>query len=140
MSEDLDPGAKFQAFAEQGLFQLLMDAICGDCFAVKDGPEEQDDPCEGCPGNEMLHEMERQMGEAGIQLVEQIVDEWKTGGSLADEPACPYCGCPVRDWASIVAFTRFGVDGDATLQCENCQKVFACSKRCTVHFKNKEIE
>lgn len=140
MSED--PGAKFQEFAEQGLFQVLMDAICGDCFEIRGDPQE-DDPCEGCPGNEMLHEMERQMGEAGIEFGQQIIKEWESGGSVflwPDKPACPYCGCPVRDWPSIVAFAVVGEDGDATLKCEICGKSFTCSKRCVVYFKNSKIE
>lgn len=58
-------------FAAEGLFELLMAAVCGDCRV----PDHGGDACVGCPGDEMLREMERQISSAGIEVMQQMVGE-----------------------------------------------------------------
>jgi len=65
-------GEKLLDFTEIELNHLLVTEICKPCDDAND--------CHGCPGIEILGEMESQIKEEGIKYMRELLSTWKKQG------------------------------------------------------------
>jgi len=61
-----------EGFAQQDLYCLLSDIVCGKCTADK----QDDEACSGCPAMAVTSHLENQIMDEGISFMKLLVQEW----------------------------------------------------------------
>ena len=64
-----------ERFAQQDLYCLLSDIVCGKCTANK----KEDEACDGCPAMAVTSHLENQIMTEGIAFMKLLVKEWAAG-------------------------------------------------------------
>jgi len=66
---------ELEGLAQQDLYCLLSDIVCGKCTANK----KEDEACDGCPAMAVTSHLENQIMTEGIAFMKLLVKEWAAG-------------------------------------------------------------
>ena len=61
-----------QGFAQEDLYNLLSDIVCGKCTAG----DKEDEACDSCPAMAVTSHLENQIMTEGIAFMKLLVKEW----------------------------------------------------------------